>query len=50
LEVLLDESGSSVATIDDAIPDPGAEVSVAGRDVMAALGMAEAFPFRTGHG
>jgi hypothetical protein len=42
LEVLLDESGSSVATINDAIPDPGAEVSVAGRDVMAALGMTKA--------
>ena len=42
LEVLLDGSGSSVATINEAIPDPGAEVSVAGRDVMAALGMTEA--------
>ena len=30
LEVLLDESGSSDATINEAIPDPGAEVSVAG--------------------
>ena len=42
LEVLLDGSGSSVATINEAIPDPGAEVSVAGHDVMAALGMTEA--------
>jgi uncharacterized membrane protein YgcG len=39
---ILDENGSVIAVVKKAIPDPGAEVSVAGRDVMEALGITEA--------
>ncbi|XP_046438430.1 uncharacterized protein LOC124189960 [Daphnia pulex] len=40
LNVICDD-GSVGAQISDVIPDPGAEVSVGGRDVMASLGLSE---------
>ena len=40
LDVICDD-GSVGAQISDVIPDPGAEVSVGGRDVMASLGLSE---------
>ncbi|EFX68991.1 hypothetical protein DAPPUDRAFT_259284 [Daphnia pulex] len=40
LDVICDD-GSVGAQISGVIPDPGAEVSVGGRDVMAALGLSE---------
>ncbi|EFX73899.1 hypothetical protein DAPPUDRAFT_324905 [Daphnia pulex] len=40
LDVIRDD-GSVWAQISGVIPDPGAEVSVGGRDVMAALGLSE---------
>jgi hypothetical protein len=38
---LLDSEGTVTAVITDAVPHPGAEVSVAGSDVMAAIGVTE---------